>query len=78
MDNANTVKMMQSRDQLSYERPSGGLRQSLLLEVISYMREKLSTFCNLRHQAVEVVGLHGLIEPDDVGMTKPSHQLCFS
>lgn len=42
------------------------------------MREKLSSFGHLRHQAVEVVGLHGLIESDDVGVTEPSHQLCLS
>ena len=78
MDNANTMKMMQSRYELSYEGTCGGFRQSLLFEVISYVGEKLSSLGHLCHQAVKVVGLHGLIEPDDVGVTEPSHELCLS
>ena len=42
------------------------------------MREKLSSLSHLCHQAVEIVGLHGLIESNDVGVTEPSHQLCLS
>ena len=78
MDDANTVKMMQSRYELSYERTCGGLWQSLLLEVTPYVWEELSSFGHLCHQAVEVIGLHGLIESNDVGVTEPSHQLCLS
>ena len=78
MDNANIVKVMQSRYQLSYEGTCGGLRQSLLFEVVPYVGEKLSSFSHLRHQAVEVVGLHCLVESDYIGMTEPSHELCLS
>lgn len=42
------------------------------------MGEKLSSLGHLCYKAVEVVGLHGLIESDDVGVTEPSHQLCLS
>lgn len=42
------------------------------------MREKFPTFCNLCHQAVEVVGLHGLVESDDVGMVQTAHELCLT
>ena len=78
MDNANTVKMMQSRYELSYEGTCGGLGQSLLLKVTPYVGEKFSSLSHLRHQAIEVVGLHGLIESNDVGVTEPSHELCLS
>lgn len=78
MDNANTVEMMQCRYQLSDERSCGGLRQSLLLEIVSHVREQLSSLCHFRHQTVEIVGLHGLVESDDVGMSKPSHELSLS
>lgn len=42
------------------------------------MGEQLPSLCNLCHQAVQVVGLHGLVETDDVWVAKPPHQLSFS
>ena len=63
---------------MSDERSGGGLSQSLLLEVISHVREELTALSHLHHQAVEVAGLHGLVEADDVGVAKASHQLSFS
>ena len=78
MDDTNAVQVMQCRNQLSDERTGGSLRQPLLFEVVSDMREKLPSLCHLRHEAVEVVGLHGLVESDDVGVSKPSHELGLS
>ena len=63
---------------MPYERACASLRESLFLEIITDMREELTSFGHLCHEAVEVVGLHGLIEPYDIGMTKPPHQLSLS
>lgn len=78
MDYTNTMKVMQGRYQLSYERTCGGLCQSLLFEVISHVREELTSIGYLCHQTVEVVGLHRLIETDNVRMAKPPHELSFT
>ena len=78
MHDTRGVKMMKGRDQLSYERSCGRLRQPLLLEIIPHVRQQLTALSNLRHQAVEVAGLHGLVESDDVRVAKTPHELSLT
>ena len=75
MHNSRSVQVMQSRDQLSYEWSRDGLREPLLFEIVPHVRQKLSPLCHLCHQTVEVAGLHGLIETDDVRVPKTTHEL---
>lgn len=67
--------MVERRYQLPYEGTCSSFRESLLLEIVSDMRKKFSTLCDFSHQAVQVVGLHGLVQSDDVGVSETTHEL---
>lgn len=69
--------MVESGNQLSYEWSSGSLREPLLFEVAPDVGQQFSSFRYLGHQAVEIVRLHGLVQPDDVRVSEPPHQLCL-
>lgn len=73
MNYSNTMKMEESRYQLPYEWSGSGLGKPLLFEVAPDMGKEFPPFRHLGHQAVQVIGLHGLIEPDNVRMSKPPH-----
>ena len=42
------------------------------------MREKFVSLCDLHDKTVEIVRLHSLVQPDDVGVAQPAHELCLT
>lgn len=78
MNYSKAVQMVQSGYKLPNEGASGRFREPLFLEVAPDMREKLSPFGYFCHQAVQTVGLHGLVETNDIGVPQSPHELRFS
>lgn len=78
MNYSKPVQVVQGGHKLPNEGAGGRFSETFLLEVAPDMREQLSTFCNFCDKAVEVVGLHCLVETDDIWVAQPSHELCFS
>lgn len=76
--NSDTVQVEERGHKLSYEWPSCALCESLLLEIAAHMRQQLSPFGNLCHQAVQVVRLHCLVEPDDIRVPETPHKLSLT